>query len=74
MPGLSLRGGATLSGASPAVQATATATAAAFSPGATINVTAKVSPLSPKTGFGLAFWGGVVAVVLLIAIRQSLPR
>lgn len=31
-------------------------------------------PLSPRNGFGLGFWLGVGGVVVLVLIRQSLPR
>lgn len=33
-----------------------------------------VSVLSPGRSFGLAFWVQVGAVVLLVVIRQSLPK
>lgn len=35
----------------------------------------RAHPLHPTaSGFGLGFWGGVGGIVLLIVIRQSLPR
>lgn len=73
MAGLTFRA-ASRSGAAPAVQVGATATVAAFSPGASINVTAQVHPLSPSTPFGVAVWVGVGAIVLLALIRHSLPK
>lgn len=33
-----------------------------------------VGPFSPRHGAGLGFWGAVAGVVLLVLIRQSLPR
>jgi hypothetical protein len=33
-----------------------------------------VSPFSPTHGVGLGFWGAVAGVVVLVLIRQSLPR
>jgi hypothetical protein len=48
-------------------------TQAAFGPGATVSPPSTASVLSPTDGFGLAFTTGVVAVVLLVLIRHSLP-
>jgi hypothetical protein len=46
---------------------------AAFGPAATVEAPSTFDVLSPNDGCGLAFCGGVVAVVLLVLIRQSLP-
>lgn len=32
-----------------------------------------LSALTPNDPFGIAFWGGVACVVLLVVIRHSLP-
>lgn len=53
---------------------TTDATIAAFSPNATLTVTAGSNPLHPNQPFGLATWVGVGAIVLLVVIRHSLPR
>lgn len=79
MPGLNLgvfggvktSAGSGFSNASP----DATASAKAFGQG----YTAAGSPstqqaLTPNDPFGIAFWGGVAAVALLLVIRHSLPR
>jgi hypothetical protein len=50
-----------------------TVTSAAFGPGSTVQTPGAADVLSPNDGFGLAFTTGVVAVVLLVIIRQSLP-
>jgi hypothetical protein len=50
-----------------------TVTSAAFGPGATVQTPSAADTLAPNDGFGLAFTAGVVAVVLLVVIRQSLP-
>jgi hypothetical protein len=76
--GLNLRGGAGISLSSVTVapsDAQATLTVAAFGPGATMQSTsAGGHPLNPKQPVGMAFWGGVVAIVLLVCIRRSLPN
>ena len=50
-----------------------TVTSAAFGPGNTVQTPGAADVLAPNDGFGLAFTVGVVAVVLLVVIRQSLP-
>lgn len=77
MGGLNLRGTAAVSfgGAMPAPSTgTATVTAAAFGPGATVAGKSRSSSLNPGTPFGLAFWVGVGSIVVLAVIRHSLPR
>jgi hypothetical protein len=50
-------------------------TDAAFGPGATTGpATATGAGLSPTNGPGLAFWGGVVAIAVLVFVRSTLPR
>ena len=50
------------------------ATSAAFA-GASTNPTPTFGQAtSPKNGFGLAVWMGVGAIVLLTALRSSLPN
>lgn len=62
-------------GASSSNTAPSTVTEAAFGPGYT-----SASPdglgaaLTPNDAFGHAFWLGIVAIGLLVFIRQSLPR
>lgn len=34
----------------------------------------QTSPLSPRHGFGMALWWGAGGLLLLVLIRQSLPR
>lgn len=51
-----------------------TVTAQAFGPGATVPEPSAADVLSPNDGFGVAFWTGVAAVALLVAIRFSLPK
>jgi hypothetical protein len=49
-------------------------TSQAFGPGATTAPSGGiVNNLGPTQPAGLAFWTGVVAVVLLVVIRHSLP-
>lgn len=76
MAGLNLRGtGINFGGAMLAPSTgTATVTAAAFGPGATLQAGSKTASLNPGTGFGLAFWVGVGSIVVLAFIRHSLPR
>jgi hypothetical protein len=50
-----------------------TVTSAAFGPGATVSTPSAGQVLAPNDGFGLACTVGIVAVVLLVVIRQSLP-
>jgi len=50
-----------------------TVTSAAFGPGSTVQTPTAAQTLAPTDGFGLAFTTGVVAVVLLVLIRHSLP-
>jgi hypothetical protein len=64
------RGGA---GAGAQIGTPATATVAAFSPNATVSTSTGVNPFHPQHPFGLAFWTGVGAIVLLAFIRHSLP-
>lgn len=47
---------------------------AAFSPGATQAMETGPSSVSPTHAFGLTLWVGVGALVLLVVVRQSLPR
>ena len=55
--------------------APSTVTAAAFGPGyASTSGTSMTDALTPNDAFGTAFWIGVLAVVGLVFIRQSLPR
>lgn len=79
MPGLALKvggfGGVGTTG-TPAYgtqQSYNTVTDAAFGPGSTVAVPSTGATLAPNDGFGLAFTTGVVAVVLLVLIRHSLP-
>lgn len=52
-----------------------TVATAAFGPGATTGPGGgPMSSLSPTTGHGLAFWGGVLAIGVLVFIRYTLPR
>jgi hypothetical protein len=54
---------------------TGTVSQAAFGPAATTGPGGgSISALSPTTGQGLAFWGGVVAIGVLIFVRYTLPR
>ncbi len=75
MPGLDLyaaaRGGGSVG---PSQSAPATAAVAAFSPNATVAMTAGPHWAHPSKPFGLAFWTGVGAMTLLVLIRHSLPR
>jgi hypothetical protein len=50
-----------------------TVTSAAFGPGSTVQVPSTGDIIAPNDGFGLAFTTGVIAVVLLVVIRHSLP-
>ena len=34
----------------------------------------RVSPLSPRHGFGMGMWGSALALAALVVIRWSLPR
>lgn len=77
MAGLNLRGtaGINFGGAMPAPSTgTATVTASAFGPGATLAAGSKTGSLNPGQPFGLAFWVGVGSIVVLAVIRHSLPR
>ena len=47
---------------------------AAFGPGVSVPMTSNASALSPSSGFGLATWVGIAAVIGLVAIRYSLPN
>lgn len=47
---------------------------AAYGPGYTGDAPALGSSLAPNDAFGVSFWTGIGAIVLLIVIRQSLPR
>lgn len=52
-----------------------TATAAAFGPGYTSAGTpSRAEALAPNDPFGIAFWGGIAALGLLLLIRHSLPN
>lgn len=62
-------------GTTPVASATpANATVAAFSPNATVSISQGKPWCHPSTPFGLAFWTGAGAIVLLALIRHSLPR
>lgn len=50
-----------------------TVTSAAFGPGSTVQTPGMADVLAPNDGFGLAVTTGVIAVVLLVLIRHSLP-
>lgn len=50
-----------------------TVTSAAFGPGSTVQTPGLGSIVAPNDGFGLAVTTGIVAVVLLVLIRHSLP-
>jgi len=51
-----------------------TATEAGFGPGYSQSGTpSTAAALTPNDPFGVAFWGGVVALGLLVIIRHSLP-
>lgn len=52
-----------------------TATQAAFGAGATASGRPSAAQaLTPNDPFGIAFWGGVAALGLLLVIRHSLPQ
>lgn len=52
-----------------------TATEAAFGPGYTrAGMPSTADALTPNDPFGITFWVGVVALALLIVVRQSLPE
>ena len=79
MPGLDLRAAgrasAAVSTGGTAGYNDGTAATAAFGPGATTGPGGgSLSALSPGTGHGLAFWGGVLAIGVLVFIRSTLPR
>jgi hypothetical protein len=78
MPGLNLHGAARASAAVSTGNAgtnSGTVTDAAFGPGATTGPGGgSLSSLHPATGQGLAFWGGVLAIGVLVFIRSTLPR
>jgi hypothetical protein len=50
-----------------------TVTSAAFGPGATVQTPGAADVLAPNDGFGLACTVGILSVILLVVIRQSLP-
>lgn len=51
------------------------ATQAAFGPGYTDTGTPSASSaLTPNDPFGVAFWGGITCLALLLLIRHSLPN
>ncbi len=79
MPGLDLRAAGRASAAvktgGTAGSNNGTIATAAFGPGATTGPGGgPMSSLSPSTGHGLAFWGGVLAIGVLVGIRYTLPR
>lgn len=62
-------------GFSPTVSPDATATAKGFGQGySAAGTPSTAQALFPNDPFGIAFWGGVASVVLLLVIRHSLPR
>lgn len=62
-------------GYSPTVSPDATATAKAFGQGYSATGTPSTSQaLFPNDPFGIAFWGGIASLALLLFIRHSLPR
>ena len=83
MPGLNLQVGG-FGGVKTAPQASygsaasygsgVSATSAAFGPGATSPVSSDASALHPASGFGLAFWTGAAALIVLVLVRKSLPN
>lgn len=53
----------------------ATATEAAYGPGYSASGTPSTAQtLTPNDPFGIAFWSGIGALVLLLVIRHSLPN
>lgn len=80
MPGLNLNvmGGVKASGSgngfSPTVPSNSSATAKGFGQAFTdTGNPSNVQAFIPNDPFGIAFWGGIVAVGLLVVIRHSLP-
>ena len=79
MPGLNLQvmGGVKANngnGFSPTVPSNASATSKGFGQGYTAAGTpSTASALAPNDPFGVAFWGGIVALTLLLVVRHSLP-
>jgi hypothetical protein len=49
-------------------------TSQAFGPGSTVAAPSTAQTLTPSEPVGAAFTAGVVAVILLVCIRRSLPR
>lgn len=80
MPGLQLNvnGGVKATGGngfSPTVPSNASATQKGFGQGYTAaGVPSTASALAPNDAFGVAFWGGIAALVLLLVVRHSLPQ
>lgn len=78
MPGLNLRNA--VNGVNPAMPPTYTnagmpsVMAAAFGPGVTVPVERPNGDLRPTTPVGMGVWVGIVSVVALVLIRQSLPK
>jgi hypothetical protein len=52
----------------------ASVTEAAFGSGSTMAAPSGLGGLHPRNAQGMAFWGGVIAIGLLVLIRRSLPN
>lgn len=75
MPGLSFGAYGGVGTRPQADTAPSSVSAAAFGPGYTAqNPDGLGAALTPDDAFGHAFWLGVIAIGLLVFIRQSLPR
>lgn len=80
MPGLQLNvmGGVKAQGGngfSPTVPGNASATSKGFGQAYTASgAPSTASALTPNDAFGVAFWGGVGALILLVVLRHSLPQ
>lgn len=68
--GVSTSGGNGFSSAGNGASATAKAFGQAYSDSGSPSTTQALTPNDP---FGVAFWGGVACVALLVLIRHSLP-
>ena len=77
MPGLNLRsyGGVRVNASPTTAPGTGgSATARAFGPGVTGGDPSMSDTLMPNDVFGHVFWAGVIAIGMLVFVRQSLPR
>ena len=78
MAGLRLGVNGVIQGSSPSYSSVGaqapTVTEAAFGMGNTSAAPSTFETLKPNNGFGFTFWGGIVAVGLLIMVRRSLPN